>query len=135
MDCPKGSGTQDYNYKGFYSIVFLAVCDAKYNFTTVDVGAYGSSNDSGVLLNSEMGQKFEEEVHDTPKPEPLDGCKIKELPFYFVGDEISPLKTWMMRPYSESLNEQQSIFNYRLSRARRVIENTFGILVARWRLF
>ena len=32
MDCPKGSGTQDYNYKGFYSLVLLAVCDAKYNF-------------------------------------------------------------------------------------------------------
>ena len=134
IDCQKGSGTQDCNYKGFYSIVLLAVCDAKYNFTTVDVGAYGSNNDSGVLLNSEMGQQFEEEAHDIPKPEPLDGCKIKELLFYLVGDEISPLKTWMMRPYSESLNEQQSIFNYRLSKARRFIENTFGILVARWRL-
>ena len=92
MDCPKGSGTQDCNYKDFYSIVFLAVCDAKYNLTTVDVGAYGSNNDSGVWLNSEIGQKFEEEAHDIPKLEPLDGCKIKELPFYLVGDKISPLK-------------------------------------------
>ena len=40
MDCPKGSGTQDYNYKGFYSLVLLAVCDAKYNFTMVDVGQW-----------------------------------------------------------------------------------------------
>ena len=35
MDCPKGSGTQDYNYKGFYIIVLLAVCDAKYDFMIV----------------------------------------------------------------------------------------------------
>ena len=116
----------------------LAVCDAKYNFTTVNVGAYGSNNDivvSGFWLNSEMGQKFEEEAHDIPKPEPLGRLQNKGTTVLSCWRINFPLKTWMMRPYSGSLNEQQSFFNYRLSRARRVIENTFGILVARWRLF
>ena len=134
MDCPKGTGSQYYNYKGFFSLVLLAVCDARYSFTMVDVGQYGSNNDSGVMLNSEMGQRFDEDSLSIPPAEKLPGCDV-ELSYYLVGDEIFPLKTWLMRPYPGKLSEEQRIYNYRLSRARRVVENAFGILVARWRLF
>ena len=121
--------------KVFFSIVLLAICDAKYCFTLVDIGQYGSNNDSGVLAKSDIGKGFDNNKMKLPLARNVQGCSYDPLPYYLVGDEIFPLKTWMMRPYPGKLTEEQSIFNYRQSRARRVIENSFGILRARWRIF
>ena len=116
-------------------MVLLAICDAHYCFTLFDVGQYGSNNDCGVLANSATGEALERNKLNILFPETLDGCNYDPLPYFLVGDEIFPLKSWMMRPYPGKLTEEQRVFNYRLSRARRVIENTFGILTARWRIF
>ena len=61
----------------------------------------------------------------------------KEMPFFLVGDEIFSLKHWLMRPYAgkQLTDETRKHFNYRLSQAWRIIENTFGFLVSRWRIF
>ena len=53
-----------------------------------------------------------------------------------MGDEIFPLKPWLLRPYPGRLLQLlEMICNYRHSRARRVVENAFGILRARWRVY
>ena len=136
MKCPIKSGSLYYNYKGWFSIILLAVCDARYSFTLVDIGSYGSSNDSGVFSNSNLGCAFENGKMNVPNADPIDGLPDHAIPYFLVGDEAFALKTWMLRPYpGKELPEDVRIFNYRLSRARRVIENAFGILVARWQIF
>ena len=121
--------------KSFYSIVLLAICDSNYCFTLFNLGQYGSNNDCGVLANSATGEMMENDRLGIPAPSKLRSCNFDLLPYFFVGDEIFPLRTWLMRPLQGKLDDNKRIFNFRLSRARLTIENTFGVLAARWRIF
>lgn len=135
MDCPKNGGSAYYNYKSVHSIVLLAICDAKYCFTFADIGGFGSTNDASVLSNSVFGQAFEQHPTDLNLSSPSPHGD-KDLPFVIVRENIFPLKPWLIKPYpGKNLNKCQRIYNYRLSRARRTIENAFGILAAKWRIF
>ncbi|XP_048513980.1 protein ALP1-like [Athalia rosae] len=135
IQAPQTSQSIFFNYKKTFSIVLLAICDAHYNFLMVDIGAEGSQSDGGIFQSSELGQRLEGKTLGIPPSNYLPGTDA-DMPFFLVGDAAFPLKPYLMKPYSgRELPDRDAIFNYRLSRARRVIENSFGILSARWRIF
>jgi hypothetical protein len=58
------------------------------------------------------------------------------MPFVIVGDEALDLSQHVLRPYpSRDLDVARHIYNYRLTRARRMVECAFGVLCNKWRIF
>ena len=134
IQAPKYSGSEYFNHKKSFSLVLLAVCDAKYRLTMVDIGAAGCNHDSTVFKNSCLGMAFMNGGIEIPPPKCLPNSTTR-LNHFIVADQAFPLSKSIMRPYpGRDLSVTKRVFNYRLSRARRTIENAFGILVQRWRL-
>ena len=143
---PANAGSMYYNYKGFHSIILMAISDANYRFTFIDVGSPGADGDMNTFSRTSIGQKIfiNDESLNLPEDEILDDF---DCPYFFVGDDAFPLHLKVMKPYSgrsfeknqetgeksrKNLELDKTIFNYRLSRARRTVENAFGILTMRW---
>lgn len=134
MKCPPNAGSVFYNYKGTHSIVLMAIADAHYRFTHIDVGTNGRVSDGGVFRKCSFDRALRENKLNIPSHRPLPGRDIA-VPFALVADDAFAAGPNIMKPYSaKNVNGVQRIFNYRLSRARRIIENTFGILSARFRV-
>lgn len=132
---PKKSGSYYFNYKGFYSVVLFAIVNANYEFIYVHCGSNGRVSDGGVLQNTDFGELLEEKKLNIPFPTSFVNSRNICLPFVFIGDEAFPLKENLMKPYpAKGISHDEKIFNYRLCRARRIVENVFGILTSRFQV-
>ena len=133
IKAPKNLGSMYYNYKGFFSIILLGLVDAEYKFMWVDVGANGSTSDCAVFNHSDLKEALENDTIRLPPAEVLPGDD-RAISYFLIGDDAFPLKRWLTKPFSgRNLTDAERIFNYRLSRARRTVENAFGILANRFR--
>jgi hypothetical protein len=116
-----------YNYK--------QTVDANYYFIYVNVGCQGHISDGGVFRNTEFYRKLENDLY-LPQDEALPGWIIP-VPYTLVADDAFPLTRHTMKPYTTDLNKgsPKRVFNYRLSRARSIVENAFGLLASVFRTF
>lgn len=132
IEAPEKSGSFYYNYKGQHSTVLMALVDADYKFILVSVGCNGRISDGGVFRASGFSSFFANELSKQQR-KPLPG-RTKMIPSIIVADDAFPLQEDIMKPYPFNVQGSRRIFNYRLSRARRMVESVFGLLSAVFRL-
>lgn len=114
----------------------MALVDAHYCFLYADVGCQGRISDGGVYKNTSLYQKIVSNELPLPPDAPLRGRRLP-MPYVLVADDAFPLTNRLLKPFPgcHPKGSEQRIFNYRLSRARRIVENAFGIMVSVFRVF
>ncbi|XP_066998406.2 uncharacterized protein [Anabrus simplex] len=134
---PSKSGLTYFNYLHSYSTVLLAIADHDSKFTCIDIGSYGKNSDGGIFEAASMAKIPNRGTLNVPESRPLQG-QNESTPCVLASNEAFPLHPYLMRqfPYRHSRNEElKEKYNKRLCRARRTVENVFGILVQKWRVF
>ena len=131
---PTDSGSF-FNYILSFSIVLLALVDTEYKFLYVYFGCNGRVADGGVFKNSTLFAALENNSLNVPSLKPIIEMH-KPLSYMIVSDDAFPLTGYIQKSYSQvGLTKEKRIFNYRLSRAQRIVENVFGILSNRFQVF
>lgn len=97
--CPKNGGSLYYNYKGYHSIVLMALVDADYKFRWVNIGAQGEFSDAQIWNQSDLKQAIERGLMGLPTPTPFPGDD-KPLGYYIIADDAFGMRTWLMKPFS-----------------------------------
>ena len=103
---PENSGSLYFNYKKYFIIIFLAVCNANYEFTITDIGETGRQNDASVFVNSLLGQAITKNKLSKTATRKLTGSD-SYFPYVLIGDDASPLPTNLVKPYINSNRDIQ----------------------------
>ena len=121
-----------YNRKGWHSILMQGMVNHLGQFMDVYIGWPGRVHDARVFANSALYRKGQDGQLLPNWTESICGV---DIPLVILGDPAYPLLPWLMKAYPDNgrLSQQQKVFNYRLSRARVVVEHAYGRLKGRWR--
>ena len=127
------SGSTNYNYKDYHSIILLGCCDADGYFTMIDTGFAGRNSDGGAFRVSRISQLLGNNANFPDRAILRNDDTEDAFPYYFVCDNAFPLQKNLMRPFPErNVTNIKRVYNYRISRARKTIECTFGMMVQKF---
>ncbi|XP_071054097.1 uncharacterized protein [Onthophagus taurus] len=130
------SGSTNFNYKNYHSVVLFGCCDAEGLFTTIECGYAGRNSDGGIFRVSTFGRWLENNNTLPSLTELPNDESGNKFPYYFAADNAFPLRQNIMRPYPErNINNKMRIFNYRHSRGRKTIECAFGMMTQKFQIF
>lgn len=98
----------------------------------MECGHIGDTSDAAVFATTALKEAIDDGSINFPTAKPLPGADGKEpIPYFLVGDEAFSLKTWTMKPLpTQNMSHKQRVYNYIISRARRVVENAFGLITS-----
>lgn len=96
IKAPPHSGSDFYNYKGFFSIVLLGIVDAHSKFLYIDVGGNGRASDVIIFKNCSLYHGIVKNCLNIPKAQPLKGQESPTT-YFFVGDDIFALDKHLMK--------------------------------------
>ena len=117
-----------YNYKHFFSIILVAICDANCRFILATLGSSGRDHDSYVWDNSDLAKLMEEGAANIPEA-------TGGIDYHLVSDDAFKLSKHVTKGYPGiDLSLGQRVFNYRMKRARIPIEMSFGYMANKFRL-
>lgn len=121
-----------FNRKGWHSVILQGVVDGKGIFWNVFAGLPGSLHDARVLRLSTL---WELASHGNLFPAHIRDIGGASVGYYILGDSAYPLQNWLLKPFPDTgrLTIEQQNYNKKISRARVVVENSFGRLKGRWR--
>ncbi|CAF4210665.1 unnamed protein product [Rotaria sp. Silwood2] len=129
---PLGFECDYFNYKKYHSIIMLATVNSNLLFTYVNIGAPERCNDSSIYNNCSLSNVIQHPIYQNHFMM-INNVMVHS---HLIADSAFALSSNLMKPFSDRLNmpKTQTLFNYRLSRARCSIERAFGSLKNRFRL-
>ena len=129
---PPDTGSEYFNYKKQFSVVLLWIADADALSIAFDIGAPGSQSDGGIFKHGCLSNLCQSASIPPPSEQ---GDQVDPIPYFFIGEEAFALTEQLIKPYPHcTAIGDEKVYNYRLSRPRRNVENAFGIMCARFRI-